>query len=65
MTGPEHFLRAEELAAKAHEHLGQGEGQETVIAWAAVAQVHATLAIAAATALHGVTDHQHWSEAAG
>jgi hypothetical protein len=29
------------------------------------AQVHAILALAAATALHGVTDHQHWFEVAG
>jgi hypothetical protein len=49
MTGPEHFRRAEELAAKASEYLGQGDGQESAAVWAAVAQVHATLALAAAT----------------
>jgi hypothetical protein len=48
MTGPEHFLRAEQLAGEAHKHLGQGEGQATAAVWAAVAQVHATLAVAAA-----------------
>ena len=48
MTGPEHFHRAEELAAEAHKHLGHGEGQATAAVWAAVAQVHATLALAAA-----------------
>jgi hypothetical protein len=48
MTGPEHFRRAEELAAKASEYLGRGDGQ----VWAAVAQVHATLALAAAAMLN-------------
>jgi hypothetical protein len=51
MTGPEHHRRAEELAAEARKLLGQGEGQDTAVAWAAVAQVHASLAVAAATAL--------------
>jgi hypothetical protein len=50
MTGPEHFRRAEKLADEAHKHLGQGEGQTTAALFAAVAQVHATLALAAATA---------------
>lgn len=27
MTGPEHYRKAEELAAKAGEYLGQGDGQ--------------------------------------
>jgi hypothetical protein len=49
MTGPEHFHRAEQLAAKARKLLGQGEGQATAAVWASVAQVHATLALAAAT----------------
>jgi hypothetical protein len=48
MTGPEHFLRAEQLAEEAHKHLGHGLGQATAAVWAAVAQVHATLAVAAA-----------------
>jgi hypothetical protein len=52
MTGPEHFLRAEQLAAEAAKHLGHGEGQDTAAVWAAVAQVHATLALAAATTLN-------------
>jgi hypothetical protein len=49
MTGPEHFRQAEDLAAKAGEYLGQGDGQDSAAVWAAVAQVHATLALAAAT----------------
>jgi hypothetical protein len=52
MTGPEHFRRAEELAAKASEYLGHGDGQDSAAVWAAVAQVHATLALAAATMLN-------------
>ena len=50
MTGPQHYRRAEELAAKASEYLGQGDGQDSVAVWAAVAQVHATLALDAAIA---------------
>jgi hypothetical protein len=49
MTGLEHFRRAEQFAAQAEKYLGQGEGQDTAAVWAAVAQVHATLALAAAT----------------
>lgn len=48
MTGREHFVRAEQLAEEAHNHLGPGDEQATAAAWAAVAQVHATLAVAAA-----------------
>jgi hypothetical protein len=48
MTAQEHFRRAEELAAKAAEYLGREGGQETAAAWAVVAQVHASLALAAA-----------------
>ena len=51
MTGPEHYRRAEELAAEAHRLLGQGDGQATAGVWAAVAQTHAVLALAAATAV--------------
>ena len=51
MTGPDHYCKAEELTQKAHEYLGQGDGQESAAVWAAVAQIHATLALAAATAI--------------
>jgi hypothetical protein len=65
MTGPDHYRKAEELTAKAHDYLGQGEGQGAAV-WVAVAQVHATLALAAATAL-GTTaaDGRAWTEVAG
>jgi len=47
MDGQAHYSKAEELAAKAAEYLGHGDGQESAAVWAAVAQVHATLAVAA------------------
>jgi hypothetical protein len=47
MDGPAHYRKAEELAEKAAEYLGHGDGQEAAAVWAAVAQVHATLAFAA------------------
>ncbi len=65
MTGPEHYRRAEQLAAKADEYPGQGEGQDTAGVWAAAAQVHATLALAAATAADSPADSRAWADAAG
>ncbi len=58
MTGPEHFRRAEQFASEAEKYLGQGEGQDTASVWAAVAQVHATLALAAAAADPGHREEQ-------
>ena len=50
MDGQEHYRKAEELAEEARNLLGRGDIQVTAAAaWAAVAQVHATLALAAAT----------------
>jgi hypothetical protein len=46
-----HYRRAEELAAEAHRPLGQGDGQAAAGAWASLAQTHAVLALAAATAV--------------
>jgi hypothetical protein len=66
MTGPDHYREAEELSAKAHEYLGQGDGQNSAAVWAAVAKIHATLALAAATAL-GTTpaEDRAWADVAG
>lgn len=62
MTGPDHYRKAEELAHKAHEYLGQGGGQEST----AVCQIHATLALAAATALGTTAAEGHaWADVAG
>ena len=61
MSGPEYYRRAEELAAEAHKLLGQGDGLATAGAWAAVAQAHAVLALAAATAIGASgADHRAW-----
>ena len=66
MTGPEHFRRAEELAVQAHKLLGQGDGQATAGVWAAVAQAHAVLALAAATAVGpSAADSRAWADVAG
>jgi hypothetical protein len=62
MTGPEYYRRAEQLAAKADEYLGQGEGQDTVGVWAAAAQVHATFALA--TAVDSPADRRAWADVA-
>ncbi|MEU6340223.1 hypothetical protein ABZ883_04640 [Streptomyces sp. NPDC046977] len=52
MTGPEHYSEAERLAGRAH-HYTYGDGADPAVglALAAEAQVHATLAVAAAVAL--------------
>jgi len=66
MTGPEHFRRAEELVAEAHKLLGHGDGQATAVVWAAVAQTHAMLALAAATAVGtSGADSRAWADVAG
>ena len=49
MDGPAHYCKAEELAEKAAGYPGQGDRQDTAAVWAALAQVHATLAVAAAS----------------
>ncbi len=48
MTVPDQYGKAEEFAAEAVKYLGQGGGAETAAVWAALAQVYATLAAAAA-----------------
>jgi len=60
MSGPEHYHAAELLLAEAREQPGEASARSM-----AAAQVHATLALSAATALHGVSDHRHWFEATG
>ena len=66
MTGPEHLRRAEALATEAHKLLGQGDGQATAGVWAAIAQTHAVLALAAATAVGtSNADSRAWTDVAG
>ncbi|XMN09356.1 hypothetical protein ACK8N7_26600 [Streptomyces griseobrunneus] len=57
MTGPEHYREAERLADRAH-HFTYGDGADPVTgaALAAEAQVHATLALTAATAMQAAVD---------
>ncbi|WP_267244399.1 hypothetical protein [Streptomyces sp. PR69] len=76
MTGPQHYREAERLADLAH-HFTYGDGADPVTgaALAAEAQVHATLALAAATAMAAPVDgcepgmsggeYQAWYKAAG
>jgi hypothetical protein len=67
-TGPEHFREAENLAATAMNH---GFGDEHCRDLLAAAQVHATLALAAATAMSGTkngmapVDFKAWDAVAG
>lgn len=50
MTGPEHYREAERIIKEAD----GSQGMEVLMASRALAQVHATLALAAATALRGI-----------
>jgi hypothetical protein len=66
MMDPDHYRKAEELTEKATEYLGQGDGQQSAGVWAAVAEIHATLALAAASALGTTTAEGHaWADVAG
>ena len=48
MTVPDQHSKAEEFAAEAIKYLGQEGGSGTAAVWAALTQVYATLAVAAA-----------------
>jgi hypothetical protein len=50
MDGPDHYRHSEMLAAVAEKHLNSEDTQGTVANYIALAQVHATLALAAAAA---------------
>ena len=65
MTGPEHYRKAEELLGQADQLL---DGDEPSAATWAIgkAQAHATLALAAATAIGTAgTESRSWADAAG
>jgi hypothetical protein len=65
MTGPEHYLRAQELAAEAASALASGS-TVTPAVLAAIGQIHATLAATSAAALHDeYADLRAWREATG
>jgi hypothetical protein len=65
VTGPEHYVAAEGLLARAGSPEASGDQERLAVA---AAHVHATLALAAATALNEsgmpFDDHQAWREAA-
>lgn len=69
MTGPEHFREAELMAREAIIH--EGEPSVSHVQLGQIAQVHAILALAAATALNDAetgmarADHKRWHEVAG
>lgn len=76
MTGPEHYREAERLAAMAHRFTyGDANNPAVGAALAAEAQVHATLALTAATAMQAAVDgsepgmgsaeFHEWYQAAG
>ena len=50
MNGPEHFREAETAAQHAEGLVNAGDPEGLALVWAAIGQVHATLALAAATA---------------
>ncbi|MEU2797669.1 hypothetical protein [Streptomyces sp. NPDC007117] len=57
MNGPQHYREAERLAERSN-HFTYGDGADPVVgaALATEAQVHATLALAAATAMQAAVD---------
>jgi len=61
MTGPEHYLAAEKLLQEIQEHPSSSINKTESLM--GQAQVHATLAVAAATALN--SDGREWVEVAG
>jgi hypothetical protein len=64
MTGPEHYAEAERLLTDAFNEVREGDPAEAIVL--AQAQVHATLALAAATAVRTrEIDNQAWVDVAG
>jgi hypothetical protein len=61
MTGPGHYFRAEELLVVA----GRAQDEDDAARVLAIAQVHATLALAAATAVNTPADNRAWIDVAG
>ncbi len=64
MTGPEHYREAEQRM-RASDWQRQEGFLKTAMHEAVMAQVHATLALAAATALNSHTEWSAWREVAG
>ena len=66
MNGPSHYTKAEELAGHAESLIEAGDVDGLATAWAVVAQVHATLASVAASALGSSgAEARAWADVAG
>jgi hypothetical protein len=65
MDGPKHYVEAEVIAEQAEAALRKGDPDHLAAAWVALAQVHATLSLAAATAIESERDREAWRGAAG
>ena len=65
MTRPEHFRQAQTAAQRAEGLVDAGDPEGLAPAWAAIGQVHATLALAAATAVRAPADERAWADVAG
>jgi hypothetical protein len=65
MDGPKHYTEAEVIAEQAEVALRKGDPDHLATAWVALAQVHATLALAAATAVESDMENASWHEVAG
>ena len=66
MTGPDHFREAEQLLEEFRQERGPMVDRHGPAAILAAAHVHATLALAAATALAATgPDSRAWADAAG
>ena len=66
MTGPAHYNRAEQLLDEVERNFDQrGDVPERFRGKLAAAQVHAALALAAATALDSPVDARGWADVAG
>jgi hypothetical protein len=66
MDGPSHYAKAEELAGHAESLIEAGDLDGLATAWAAVAQVHAALANAAANTLGtSGAEGRGWTDVAG
>jgi hypothetical protein len=65
MDGPKHYTEAEVIAEQAEAALRKGDRDHLAAAWVALAQVHATLALTAATAVESDMEDASWLEVAG
>ena len=65
MDGPKHYTEAEVIAEQAEAALRRVDPDHLAAAGVALAQAHATLSLAAATAVESDMDRAAWREVAG